>query len=91
MKEILAISSEYVERWECHKKGHFKGDYPRKKRKKLNTQAYIAKANRATKFDNDDAPLQANITTELLDNPVVVIGNSQILKDKQWFIDSYSS
>ncbi len=82
---------EDVECWECHKKSYFRSDCPRKKRRRLNTRASTAKANKATKIDDDDALLQANIATELLDNTAAVTKNSQILKEKPSFIDSCAS
>ena len=81
-KAILAIPIKDIKYWKYHKKGYFQSHCSRKKQKKPNIQASTVKANRATEFDNNDTPLQANIATKLLDNAAVVIENSQILKDK---------
>lgn len=75
-----------VECWECLEKGHFRSDCPRKRRRRPNTRASTAKANKAAEVDDDDAPLQANIASELLDNPAAVTENAQVLKDKRLFI-----
>lgn len=71
-------------------KSYFKSDCLRKKQKKLNIQASTIKGNRAIEFYNNNVSFQANKAIKLFDNTAIVIENSQILKDKWWFINSYA-
>ena len=82
---------EDVDCWKSHKQVYFRSDCPRKKRRKPNTRATTSRPNKVTEVNDYDKPLQANIASKLLDNAASVTENTEVLKDRQWFIDSCAS